>query len=225
MTSFTDIAEELRRRISEGEWRAGARVPNERSLASEFAVARNTVRRALGRLEEDGFLSRHVGRGTFVKSAAGRRQDSFITRMRESSPSDVLEVRLIVEPRAAALAASRFTAADLEVIEEALRSSIAAKGIAEFEHWDGKLHLAIAAASKNQLLADYCRAINEVRNQPQWYQLKKRSLTAERRFRYDQQHSALVTALRSRDADGAARAMREHLTAVQENMIGLPGDG
>ena len=44
-------------------------MPPERDLADEFGVARNTVRRAVGFLEDDGTVVRHVGRGTFLTAA------------------------------------------------------------------------------------------------------------------------------------------------------------
>ena len=222
MASSSDIARELRRRIDLGEWLGGVRVPPERLLAEEFAVARNTVRRALATLEDDGLLARQVGRGTFVQVRDEPPADAFLVRMRNASPADVMEVRLIIEPRAAALAASRASAVNLEEIDTALRHSLLAKGLAEFEHWDSRLHRAIFKATKNAVLLDYCEAINEVRNQPRWYHLKKRSVTAERRYLYDQHHSAIVAALKNRDAEAASRHMRIHIEAVQENLLGGP---
>jgi DNA-binding GntR family transcriptional regulator len=61
-----DIATALKKRISSGEWIENGRMPPERDLASEFGVARNTVRRAVSFLEDDGTVVRHVGRGTFL---------------------------------------------------------------------------------------------------------------------------------------------------------------
>jgi DNA-binding FadR family transcriptional regulator len=219
--SSFQIAGEFRRRIDAGEWKSGSRLPAERALAAELAVARNTVRRALAALESEGLLARHVGRGTFVQGRPKRHADALAMQLREASPSDVMEVRLIIEPQAVALAASRASGAELAAIDEAFRHSLAARGIAEFEHWDGQLHLRIVGAAKNALLTDYCRAITEARNQPRWYQLKKRSLNADRRFRYDQHHTAIVSALKDRDPDAAARLMREHLLVVQANLLGL----
>jgi DNA-binding FadR family transcriptional regulator len=217
----TDLAQELRRLIDSGEWPAGGRLPPERILATQFAVARNTVRRALHHLEAGGYLSRHVGRGTFVtareQDAAGRH----LYRMREASPRDILETRLIMEPRAAALAASRASAADLAAISEALAQSLAATELAAFERWDAQLHLAIFIGAKNEVLIDYCRAICEARNQPQWVHLKMRSVTPERRAAYDAQHRAIVAALNRRDAEAAAEHMREHLRMVEENIVAV----
>jgi DNA-binding FadR family transcriptional regulator len=126
-----------------------------------------------------------------------------------------------MEPQAAALAAHRATTADLQEIETILRKSIAAKGTAEFEHWDAALHLAIFRATKNALLIDYCEAINAARNQPHWYRLKQRSLTETQRRQYDQDHSAVVSALLQRDAETARRLQLQHLTGVRDRLLAI----
>jgi DNA-binding FadR family transcriptional regulator len=214
-----DLAAELRRLIDGGEWGAAGRLPPERTLAAQFAVARNTVRRALDALENGGYLTRHVGRGTFVQPRQTTLGASIVLRIREASPQDILETRLIIEPRATALAASRANAADLAAISRALAGSLAATSLADFEHWDAQLHLAIFLATKNEVLIDYCRAICEARNQPQWVHLKKRSVTAQTRAAYDSHHQLIVDALLRRDANAAAEGMREHLRMVEENIV------
>jgi DNA-binding FadR family transcriptional regulator len=216
-----ELAEELRRMIDGGEWSAGGRLPPERVLAGRFAVARNTLRRALDCLEDTGYLTRHVGRGTFIVPREKKPGDGIAFRMSEASPRDLLETRLIIEPRAAGLAATRASRADLDAISNSLEESLAAREIADFEHWDARLHLAIFIAAKNEVLIDYCRAISEARNQPQWFELKKRSLTAETRGAYDDQHRAVVAALLDRNAKAAVEAMRQHLSTVEDNILAV----
>jgi DNA-binding FadR family transcriptional regulator len=213
-----DVAVDIGRKIDSGEWPDGFRVPAERELAATYRLARNTVRRALHEL--DGRLVRIVGRGTFVRSNAAARPREFLGRLRDASPADIMEVRLIMEPQAAALAAHRASADDLQEIEAVLRKSIAAKGTAEFEHWDAALHLAIFRATKNGLLVDYCEAITAIRNQARWHRLKQRTVTPESRPVYDRHHSAIVTALRERDAERARHAMHEHLALVRDHLLG-----
>ena len=214
-----DLAHALRRMIDCGEWSVGGRLPPERVLAGQFSVARNTLRRALDSLEETGHLTRHVGRGTFIVPQVKKPGDGAAFRMSEASPRDLLETRLIIEPHAAGLAATRATRADLDAISDALRESLAAREIAGFEQWDARLHLAIFVAAKNDILIDYCRAVSEARNQPQWFELKKRSLTAETREIYDNQHQAIVAALLDRNAKAAVEAMRQHLSTVEDNIL------
>src|SRR5215813_10500589 len=117
-----DVARDIGRRIDSGEWPGGFRVPPERELAATYRLARNTVRRALQEL--DGQLVRVVGRGTFVRSNATARPREFLGRLRDASPTDIMEVRLIMEPHAAALAAHRASTDDLAELEAILRKSI-----------------------------------------------------------------------------------------------------
>ncbi len=88
------VAAELRQRIEDRTWPDGGRLPTERSIAEQLGVARNTVRRALDRLEQDGLLIRHVGRGTYLRKAP---QHAPILeraqRMQGASPADMMEVR------------------------------------------------------------------------------------------------------------------------------------
>ena len=62
-----EIEHSLRRRIGSGEWSRTRRLPNERELAAEYNVARNTVRSAIDKIAADGSVTRQVGRGTFLR--------------------------------------------------------------------------------------------------------------------------------------------------------------
>src|SRR5689334_4979182 len=100
-----DIAIALKKRISLGEWMENGRMPPERDLASEFGVARNTMRRAVGLLEDDGTVVRHVGRGTFLTAANPDSMAATVARMEGTSPADMMEIRQLLEPAAASFAA------------------------------------------------------------------------------------------------------------------------
>ena len=70
-------------------------------------------------------------------------------------------------------------------------------------------------------LVDCCDA--SIRNQARWHRLKQRTVTPESRHSYDRHHSAIVTALRERDAERARQAMVEHLTMVRDHLLGAVG--
>jgi len=215
-----DVIKDIAAKIDAGVWANGDRLPPERVLAVQYGLARNTVRRALKSLQQDGKLARQTGRGTFVHVEHSPAPGDLARRMQDASPEDVMEVRLIIEPEAAALATARATAAELREIELILRSSLSAKGIAEFEVWDAKLHLAICRAARNALLLDYCKAINAARNHPRWYKLKQRSVTQQTRAIYHRQHADLVMALSERDAEAARSAAHLHLVTVRNHLFG-----
>ena len=227
------VVEFIERCIADGTWGPGAKLPTERELEKRFGISRNTLRKGLRVLEDQGKIIRHVGRGSFVTGGNGQvhmdgaalpgiplKDDSLVRRIHGASPAEVMEVRLMVEPLAAELAAGRANAADLQRMEECLLRAEQARDIPEFEHWDGMLHVTIIAAAKNGLLMDLYDAINDIRNQPEWGKLKARSVTPERRATYEAQHRSIVAALKDRDADQARSELQNHLQLVRSNLLG-----
>ena len=213
------VERRLRGLIAEGAWPVGGRVPSERRLAQDFGVARNTIRRAVAALAEQGLLAASVGRGTFVAGrVSGEMEAALRGAARPVAPADAAEVRLLLEPAAAALAATRAGPADYAAIDAALAATLAASDFAAFEAADTSLHAAIVAACRNEFLAGLFGIVTASRATPRWTALKRRAANPDRRALYDAQHEALVTALHERDVDAAFSAMQEHLRAVQASL-------
>src|SRR5205809_727769 len=95
------------------------RLPPDRKLAARYGLARNTVRSAMDRIAPE--LIRVVGRGTYVRAKGRGSLPGVGSHMGDASPAEVMEVRLIIEPQAAALAAHRANSDDLAEIEETLK--------------------------------------------------------------------------------------------------------
>jgi DNA-binding FadR family transcriptional regulator len=221
-SAIAAVLEEIEGNISSGAWPPGYRLPTERELEMRFGVARNTVRKGLKRLELDGKIVRQVGRGSFVadQPASSAEPTSFIERVSGASPAEIMEVRLMLEPLAAQLAANRATAADFRRMEECLEQASIAPDLHTFEEWDGALHQAIIGTVRNDLLTTIYNAINSVRNQPEWMRLKERTVTEAVRAHYHAEHGSMVRALRERDGEEAKRLMQQHLLGVRHNLIG-----
>lgn len=232
MTSYIQVKEALRARITDGFWATGSKLPPERGLAEEFGASRNTIRKAIKLLAAESYLattdnSRPVvayvkrtepaaARGNGSRNVEGGPIDNYIL---DASPIEVLEARLVIEPEAVALAALRARSEDIEEIRKALAESLAAKNLQDFEHWDGQLHQAIFCATRNTALIGYYRTVNQIRNQPDWIALKKKSVTGERQRLYDRQHTAIVTAIVNRLPEKGKAAMRAHLESVRKAMM------
>lgn len=220
-----DLATLLRERIRKGAWAAAERMPTERALAEELGVARNTVRRALDRLEQEGAIARHVGRGTYVRAESAEAASpllDIVERLKQVSPADMMEFRLLLEPAAAELAAINASAAELAAIRDAHAAAKAAAAMPDFEHWDTELHRRIFAAARNGLLHEMHELLRILRTQAPWFEMKQRSFSEARRQAYCAQHEAIVDAIERRLPADASAAMRAHLRSVRENLLGRP---
>ncbi len=204
-------------RIDSGEWPPGHKIPTEKSISEQFAAARNTVRKALGQLESQGSIVRHVGRGTFVGS--GEPEQSADLEAVDASPADINEIRVLLEPAIAELVVARATRADIKYARSCLTNMGKAKNINDFEHWDAELHATLIRSTKNDLLISIYDAIHRARQRMEWYEIKRRSIDDVRRGDYDRQHTKIVEALEHRDAVALRAALAEHLGAVSDNML------
>jgi DNA-binding FadR family transcriptional regulator len=132
-----------------------------------------------------------------------------------------MEGRLLIEPRLAVLAVAHATAADFARMDHCNREAERTDSFEEFEHWDAALHQAIAEATHNRLLIELFRAITRARDQADWGELKRRSLTPDRRETYREQHRRIVAALRARDGARAEAELVAHLKTVRDNLLGF----
>jgi DNA-binding FadR family transcriptional regulator len=205
--------------IEAGEWLPGHKLPTEKALITQFSAARNTVRKALASLEQDGIIVRHVGRGTFVRDEQNESDSTNTTTWSEASPAEINETRVLLEPAIANLVVSKATQSDINYAKKCLENTLIAKDIAEYEQWDAELHSTIIKATKNNMLINIYAAIHQARQRMEWHELKRRSLTKKRRENYDNEHGNIVTALSNRDAVALQQALKTHLQSVSHNML------
>ena len=86
--------------------------------------------------------------------------------MEGASPADMMEIRQLLEPAAAAFAATNASATELGKVAEAHRHAVAATVLPDFEHWDAELHHRVFACSRNELLREIHNVLRILRNQP-----------------------------------------------------------
>jgi DNA-binding FadR family transcriptional regulator len=228
----------------------GSRLPTERRLAADLGVTRSGIRLALAALEADGLISREVGRGTFLRDAAagalaaarrggpdaseaagghdgdGPGGGDELTDHRgrpaapDFAPADVMTIRRLIEPQALPLVVLWATARDFAEMERCVAGGDQAASYEEFETWDLALHRGIIAAAHSPLLAALYGVVESARHGQVWGDLKRRSATRQRREFYQEDHRAIVAALRARDTDAAVEAMRAHLARVAGHLLG-----
>ncbi|MFY0990788.1 FadR/GntR family transcriptional regulator [Halomonas sp. C05BenzN] len=221
------LASYLQEQIENGSFPAGHRLPTERELSDSFQVSRGAVRRVLANFKEQGLITQVVGSGTFVADGAMGKLPATVQQRQagasvatQTSPAQLMEARVLIEPQMVSLIVRYATPPDFERMEECLVRSEAASSVEEFEHWDGALHQAFAEATHNSFFLRILELTNVVREEGEWGRLKRVSLTAERRRRYEMQHRAIVAALRDRDEKTSRSLLEEHLREVQGNLFG-----
>ena len=205
------IYQSLRNSIVDGRLRTGTRLPTERALASRFGAARNTVRKTMNQLADEGLIIRHVGRGTFVarnraKSAAAASDEP------EFSLGELLEARLMFEPMLAELVAERASDEDLAGLSAYLDALRNAATWTEFKEAKYTLHLAIIRASRNNFLISVFERIIASRRSAGWGRLGGHLLPVSAvREAAARDNAAIVEALRKRDGAAARELINTYL--------------
>ena len=178
-TGSTAIATRLKRAILDGRYPYETKLPPERDLAEFFSASRGTVRAALRRLEDNGMLDRRVGSGTFVIYKPEEQRPEVSDSVSEdivetTSPLELIESRLAIEPSMLRLAVMNATTRDLErmrsIVEEL---ETCGDDPNRFSTADEAFHLCLAAASHNRLIYWLYKQLNEVRAHAQWSVVKR----------------------------------------------------
>jgi GntR family transcriptional repressor for pyruvate dehydrogenase complex len=219
--AFEVTVERLAQSIRLGVLVDGEQLPPERELAERFGVSRVTLREAIKTLRDVGLVESRRGRGggTFIVSPKVQRPRSAdqISRSLGHSLEDALALRRVVEPGAAALAATRtLTAADRASLHFYLAAATDCKpGSRRLA--DSRLHLAIAAlggsASVTAVVADVQMRLDEL--------LRAIPVIAANIAHSNLQHAAIVDAILAGQADRARAEMEEHVDGTAALLRGL----
>ncbi|WP_192384425.1 FCD domain-containing protein [Mesorhizobium silamurunense] len=97
----------------------------------------------------------------------------------------------MLEPAAAAFAATNASATELNAVRKAHQRVSDARDMPDFEHWDAEFHHRIFACCRNDFLKEIHNLMRAIRNQSPWFEMKKRSFSEERRLGYRDEHQAI----------------------------------
>ncbi|MEV5751586.1 FadR/GntR family transcriptional regulator [Actinoallomurus sp. NPDC052308] len=197
----------LRQQITSGTWPVGSRIPTEPELVEQLGVARNTVREAVRALAHNGMLDIRQGSGTYVV-ATSELSGVMQRRFAEVGRRDVIEVRGALEAAAAGLAAERRTDEDLRRLDTLLerREKAWTSGDRDaFVDADAAFHLAVVAASHNEVLAELYADLGQVIRES-----LREHFGAELSPEGYMDHSRLLAAIRAGDAATAAAEAASH---------------
>ncbi|ODT64869.1 MAG: hypothetical protein ABS75_33865 [Pelagibacterium sp. SCN 63-23] len=215
---YIQIADQIRDQINTGAVPAGGQLPSERELAQNLGVSRPTVREALIALEVAGLVEVRVGVGAFVR----QREDKLAALPElNASPLEVMAVRRLLEPEAAALASQQISPEGTTRLAETLRDMRAETAAGKWSSdSDRVLHMTLAEACGNAVLRETLDGFWASRRgevDTRFHQHLADIGTVRAHILGD--HEAIVAAIVSGNAEAARMAMTRHLDFVAAAML------
>jgi DNA-binding FadR family transcriptional regulator len=211
---YRQVAAQLSALMMTGEFPEGARLPSERDLAEQLGVSRPSVREGLIALEVQGKVDVRVGAGIFVARA---RPVAVTDPLAEGQgPFELLRARWLIEGEIAAEAARNASPEELEVVRSAVAEmEVRHRQKRDAESADRNFHIAIARATHNGALVSVARDLWDRGRGAIWKRMEHHFQTPELRVAVLRDHSAILGALKEKDARSARAAMRQHLERVE----------
>ena len=214
---------DIERTILEGSLKPGERLPTEQALAQQLGVSRVSIRQALHELEQRGLIDRKPGRGTTVRapsSQTGTAAHSLATMMPTTTRqgtelTEIMELRTLIEPPIAALAAERVSARDIEQLRTLVREMEAETDLARYSELDRLFHQTISVYTYNPLMAQLTDLIS-TRIAPS----RRSTLQSVARLHTSNDgHRRIYEAIAEKDSAGAEQAARQHVRTVFEQIL------
>ncbi len=226
---YEQIVAQIVALIARGHLNPGDQLPAERDLAQQFGVSRTAVREAVKALREKGLVEIRPGRGTFITdiadSASGVVRDSLALMVQADQSSgldDLLQVRSLLEPGIAALAAQHATAADHHELRRLVaRMDEAVQDREVFVEADLAFHLALARASQNALIPILIDPVIDLLREQRLRIFDVRGGAARGQYH----HKRILEAVCAGDPEAARQAMKTHLAQVEADSAAIPPDG
>jgi DNA-binding FadR family transcriptional regulator len=215
-----DVANQLKQSILLGHFNTGDKLPAERELAEEFKVSRVAIREALRKLENSGFIVTRQGAtgGAYVTDLTfeyliNAFLDLFLAD--KISVPELRQVRVIIEPQVARLAASRITSEYAQRLKHALEvEELPISSLSEDMERKQKAHIILAEMSGNRILEALVRSLMGLTRRA------VEAAEADPRFMHPAgMHHPIVEAVLRGDAEAAASAMKKHTIEFGENLI------
>ena len=217
-----EIIEYLKQQILSRTLKSGQRLPAEESLAESMGVGRGTIREALRVLIHMGLVERK-GNGTYVTE--GRVKNDYQLKLDEYRDIvEIIEVRRVVEPALAQLAAVRRNQESLDKLRlelEQMRDGVA--DVDSFLLHDSTFHDMVFEASGNSILEGFIRGLKDLMK-------KNQALVLRERFSHIMPksldfHEKVYEAIVKGDGDLSYQIMLDHIKDIEEEFrIILEGD-
>ena len=215
---YEQIVQQIEDSILQGALKPGDQLPAERELAQQFGVSRTAVREAVKVLREKGLVEAYSGRGTFITDGTSQaiRQslDLMIKIGQPEGSSHLVEVREILEPEIAALAATRAEEHHIAAMREAVAVMDRAEPNADaYIEADLDFHLSLAEAAANPVILSLIDSIVGLLREQRMTIFSVEGGPERGQFH----HKRILEAVARRDPGLAREAMRAHLQQVRSD--------
>ncbi|PKL74340.1 MAG: hypothetical protein CVV27_21000 [Candidatus Melainabacteria bacterium HGW-Melainabacteria-1] len=211
------IIEYIKNEIISGALKSGDRLPPEDALAEQMGVGRGTIREALKVLFYTGFLEKRNNR-TFVSDRGIKGfKNSDVTEAihHYEGYMEIIEVRRVIEPELAALAASRATPEHIAALQKSLDDMENGKDdLNRFSLHDNAFHLALSRAAGNTLFDEIMKSIQKVMKNNVSMVIRSSNI-APRSMEY---HRKIFEAIKVGDMAKAKRVTLSHIIDVEKEM-------
>ena len=218
-----EVFSQIHELIKEGRFKARDQLPSERELAETFKVSRTSVREALRALETQGLVVSRTGMGNFIADLPVESLIGPLARLligEKKALADVFEMRKLIEPHIAELAAERATKRDIAQLKR-----IVAKQVQAVSHGgtgveaDAELHLSIGHATRNQALQKLVSGLMEMLSRSREESLQ----TSDRRKASIDTHRKIIAAIEKHDKSRARIEMLRHIEEVEASVLSSNG--
>jgi len=215
---YEQIVQQVEESILQGKLKPGDQLPAERDLAQRFGVSRTAVREAVKTLCEKGLVESYSGRGTFITRPSSQSiwqsLDLMIRINQQEGAAHLADLRQILEPEIAALAAPRIEDQLLATMRETVAAMDRSLNDPEaYIEADLDFHLALAEAAGNPLILSLLDSIVGLLREQRSRIFQVEGGPERGQFH----HKRILAAIEARDADAARNAMRAHLQQVRED--------
>lgn len=216
------VFEQIKHMIVNGILKRGDKLPSERELVDQLQVSRTSIREALRALQIIGLVECRHGEGNYIREKFENslfEPLSIMFMLHESTPNDIIEVRMIIELEAVAMAANKITDKELVSLAILVKNFKDSQSEDENVKIDKKFHYEIARASGNFLLFNILNVISELIDSFIDDARRKIIINEKNIELLAKQHEDIYEALQRRNPQEAIAAMKRHLDIANEYML------
>lgn len=216
---YTNIVDDLEKKIKKGDLADGEKLSSERAMAEEYNVSRNVVREAFKVMSEKGLVQIYSGKGAYVSIP---KENVLTTKLQEaisiskSNLYEILEVRAVLEEAVARKAVERATKENIRNLEEIYSKMESAIGdTVKFAEEDINFHIELAKCTGNSALVLLINTFNNISDKKLY---KLNSLQIDRVLKAQREHKAMIESIKDRDENRILMTVNSHINCLAAQM-------